>query len=401
MTRAQIMSLLKQQQQRGNFREALDIFNAASRQKGFRHNQATYAVMIHILGHAHKFKAMELLLNRMKQEPFKFRSGVFADVIRVYGRAGMPEKAINTFYTALQSFKCKYGQKLFNTLLKVLINIGCLDMAADTLFFNDLKEFGICPSVFSYNLLIKAFCKANKLDLALKLVAHMQSQGCPPDVITFGTLIGGLCESGRVEEALGTLNEMRDKGCDPDVVVYNTIINGLSRDGQLERANDMLLKMESRGCKPDVITYNTLINGFCKMGKGHKAIGLLREDMLEKGVDPDVITFSTLMNFLYEVGKLQDCKSLFDEMAAKGLSPDVTSYNILIKALCKENMIADAICIVHNMNCGDTVPSVASYKVIIDSLCDKGMISQARQILVEALKKGLVKATIDHGIQAL
>ena len=87
----QILSFLKQQQQRADFRASLNIFNATLRQKGFRHNQATYAVMIHILGHAHKFKAMELLLNRMKQEPFKFRPGVFVDVIRVYGRAGMPE----------------------------------------------------------------------------------------------------------------------------------------------------------------------------------------------------------------------------------------------------------------------------------------------------------------------
>lgn len=124
---------------------------------------------------------------------------------------------------------------------------------------------------------------------------------------------------------------MLKKCCDPDAIVYNTIINGLSSDGQLERDKDMLLGMESIGCKPDVVTYNTIINGFCKVGKGHEAIGLLGEDMLEKSIDADVISFSTLMNFLYGEGKLQDCKRLFDELVARGLSPDVTSYNILIK----------------------------------------------------------------------
>lgn len=96
------------------------------------------------------------------------------------------------------------------------------------------------------------------------------------------------------------------------------------------------------------------------------------EDVLEKGIDPDVITLSTLMNLQHGVGKLQDCKSLFDEMATKGLNPDVTSSNILIKVLCQENMIVDAICILHNMNCGNIVSNVAIYKVIIDYLVTKG-----------------------------
>eukprot|EP01018_Ginkgo_biloba_P018827 Gb_38399 [translate_table: standard] len=389
LTHAHVISLLKNET---DVRAALHTFITALQQKGFRHNQSTYALMIHKLGHAQKFKTMEVLLQKMKDEAFQCQPGVFADVIKLYGRAGMPNQAINTFYE-VQSFKCKYTQKLFDTLIIALVSMDCLGMARD--LFADIKQLGIFPSVYSLNILIKAYCKSDKLDSAFDLVDYMKTQGCLPGVITFGRLVGGLCQGGKVDDSLGLLNEMWSKGCVPDVVIYNTIINGLCREGKLLRAKEILADMELRGLKPDVVTYNTIIHGLCKVGQLQQAIRLLR-DISDKGVDPDVISFSTVMNFLCDKGELHECKVLYDEMLVKGLSPDITSYNILIKVLCKEGMIHGAIQIVHNMLGGDCVPNKASYRVVIDSLCDKGEFNQAGQVLAEALKMGLVRQGIDY-----
>lgn len=260
------------------------------------------------------------------------------------------------------------------------MNNHYLDMARDILYDPNLTHLGISPNTCSYNLVIKAYCKADDVGSAWGLFRHMEAQGCVCDVITYAALIGGLCRNGRVEESIGLLREMFDKRCHPDVVVYNTIINGLCREGDVVRAEEMLSDMEERGCEPDVVTYNSLMYGLCKMGKFQDAVGLLKDVMPQKGIPPDLISFSTLMCFANSC----DFRVLQSSMLAKGFSPDVAWCSIVIKALCKQGSILEAL---HFVN---SFPNAVSYRVVIGSLCGEGMYDHARKILGEALKKGFV-----------
>ncbi|PRQ21272.1 hypothetical protein RchiOBHm_Chr7g0237351 [Rosa chinensis] len=51
---------------------ALEIFNMVSEQKGFNHNNATYATILNKLGQSKKFKAVDAVLYQMKYDACKY-----------------------------------------------------------------------------------------------------------------------------------------------------------------------------------------------------------------------------------------------------------------------------------------------------------------------------------------
>ncbi|KAI9090404.1 hypothetical protein K1719_028739 [Acacia pycnantha] len=94
---------------------AKEIFDYASLQPNFRHSYSTYLILILILklGRARYFSLVDDLLRRLKSDSQPIIPTLFSYLIKVYGEAALPDKALKTFYTMMQ-FDCKQkgiGQK--------------------------------------------------------------------------------------------------------------------------------------------------------------------------------------------------------------------------------------------------------------------------------------------------
>src|SRR5690606_23582888 len=79
--------------------------------------------------------------------------------------------------------------------------------------FEQMKKFRIKPTTYTYNLLIKGFCKSNNIDAAMAIFETMKishSKRTRPDGWTYNTLISALYRTQQYEEARKLLKEMEE-----------------------------------------------------------------------------------------------------------------------------------------------------------------------------------------------
>jgi len=371
---------------------ALRVFKRACTAPGYRPILPLYDKLIEKLGRGKLFAEMAEILEQMKLESCKCTEGFIINVIKIYGLARIPQQAFKIFYE-MKDFNCQWSIRSFNTLLSALFRSNRLDMAKA--LYDDIDSFGIRPDVCTYNILIKAKCEDGQVDTASELFDEMQKRGsgCRPNVITYTILMRGFCQQGKLECVIGLVDDMGRNGCVPDVVAYNTLMNGLCKQGSLRHAIEVKNEMAAKGCEPDVISYNILVNAFCESGKLKEANSLFHQ-MAQKGQKPNFVTYNALLKGLCKEGKVYEAAELFRQMLFKGCLPNTETHEVLIHAFCAEDgksleakKYLDAM-LRERMN-----PSMETCNTLINALCKEGNMLEA----TKALGQVKVKTGFDLG----
>eukprot|EP01018_Ginkgo_biloba_P026049 Gb_23263 [translate_table: standard] len=374
-------------------RKALGIFNSATGEypNGFKHNQATFGLMIARLACAGQFVAAESLLQRMNHEKCQCTEEIFVTLSRAYGRAHKPLEALRTFHK-MKDFQCKPTQKSYITIFAVLVQENLLKMAHK--FYAYMNKVGIEPHVSTFNILIKALCKGpHTLDGAFKVFRKMPQKGCIPDSFTYSTLIDGLCKHGRLSDAKEIMEEMQMKGCAPNVVTYSTMIHGFCISSQLDDAMKLLDEMAAKKISPNVVTYSTLMHGLCKVGRSLEAMNLL-DKMVRTRQYPNMITYTSLINGLCKEGKINAAMEILDQMKLKGWTPDAALYNMLVTTFCNGNKLQEAANLLDEMILSGVTPNAVTghihqnmHCVVIQGFCKAGKLDLAFQIYLSMLTR--------------
>jgi len=140
---------------------ALEIFNRAGEQDGYKHNLYTYRVMIQKLLDAKYHEEAINLLNEMTAESFRCRDpAVFNSLIKSYGQALLMEAAFKVFHR-MHDF-CKPDIDSYNALLSALVQNNRHETAIA--FFNQLGCAGIPLTVSTFNIAINALCYVNRVE---------------------------------------------------------------------------------------------------------------------------------------------------------------------------------------------------------------------------------------------
>lgn len=371
---------------------ALRVFKRACTAPGYRPILPLYDKLIEKLGRGKLFAEMAEILEQMKLESCKCTEGFIINVIKIYGLARIPQQALKIFYE-MEDFNCQWSIRSFNTLLSALFRSNRLDMAGA--LYDDIGNFGIRPDVCTYNILIKAKCEDGQMDAASKLFDEMQKRGstCRPNVVTYTTLMRGFCQQGKLERVIGLVDDMGRKGCVPDVVVYNTLMYGLCKHGNLRHAIEVKNEMAAKGCEPDVISYNILINAFCESGNFREANSLFHQ-MAQKGHKPNIVTHNALLKGLCKEGKVYEAAKMFPQMLFEGCLPNSETHEILIHAFCTENgMSLEAKKFLDAMLRERMNPSMETCNTLIKALCKEGNVFDA----TKALGQVKVKTGFDLG----
>lgn len=127
--------------------------------------------------------------------------------------------------------------------------------------YSNMKRDGLEPNVYTYNILLKALCKNDRVDGAHKLLVEMSDKGYSPDAVSYTTIVSSMCKLNMVKEARELARRLS-----PIVPVYNALINGVCREGNFEEAFELLAEMTDKGAIPNVITYTTIISSLSNSG---------------------------------------------------------------------------------------------------------------------------------------
>lgn len=308
---------------------ALDIFNRVSSQRGFSHNNSTYAVILHKLGRCKKFEAIDAVLHQMTYETCKFHEGIFLNLMMHFSKSSLHERVLEMFNAIQPVVREKPSLKAISTCLNLLVESDQADLAR-TFLLSTKKNHNLIPNTCIFNILVKHHCRNGNIDSAFEVIKEMkQSDISRPNVITYSTLLDGLCRSGKLQEAIDLFEEMVSKDqILPDALTYNILINGFCRRGKVDRATKIMDFMRKNGCDPNIFNYSSLMNGFCKEGRLQEAKEIFNE-MKSAGLKPDKVTYTTLINCLCRAGGIDElltCLKRWKRENAKLMLSPLMSY---------------------------------------------------------------------------
>ncbi|KAK1429524.1 hypothetical protein QVD17_11735 [Tagetes erecta] len=348
---------------------AKEIFDLASNlHPDFHHSYATIQTLILKLGRSRHFSLMNSILSCLKSDRrYTVPPSLFTHIIRIYGDADLPDKALKTFYTILE-FDIKPRTKQLNVILEILVSKRSYIRPAFDLF-KAAHRYDVCPNVESYNILMRAFCSNDDLSIAYQLFNQMLKRDVVPNVESYRILMQGLCRKSQVNRAVDLLEDMLNKGFVPDTLTYTTVLNSLCRKKKLREAYKLLCRMKVKGCNPDIVHYNTVILGFCRENRAHDACKVL-EDMPANGCLPNLVSYQTLVGGLCSQGLYDEAKSYLDLMMLKGFFPHVSVWHVLINGLCNVGKIDDACLVLEGMLKSGEAPHVHTWMDVVSRICE-------------------------------
>ncbi|KAK7263305.1 hypothetical protein RJT34_30893 [Clitoria ternatea] len=369
---------------------ALKIFNMVSEQKGFNHNNATYATILEKLARFKKFQAVDRILHQMTYESCKFHEGIFINLMKHFSKSSLHDKVFHAFFSIQSIVREKPSPKAITTCLNLLLDSNRVDLARK-LLLHCKRNLTHKPNVCVFNILVKYHCKNGDLDSAFDVVKKMRSSEFSyPNLVTYSTLMDGLCQNGRLKEAFELFEEMvsRDQLV-PDPLTYNVFINGFCRGGKPDRARNVIEFMKNNGCRPNVFNYSALVNGLCKVGKLQDAKGVL-DEMKSSGLKPDTVTYTTLINFFCRNGQIGEAMELLEEMKENECPADTVTFNVILGGLCRDGRFEEALDMLEKLPHQGVYLNKGSYRIVLNSLTQKCELHKAKKLLGLMLSRGVL-----------
>ncbi|KAJ8629019.1 hypothetical protein MRB53_022342 [Persea americana] len=305
----------------------------------FRCKRAIYEMTVSRLAAAKRFSSIEEIINHQKKFSDISKEGFTIRLISLYGKANMFDHARKLF-DELPQLNSPRTVKLFNALLTA--GSDSKEYETVTKIFHELAaECAVKPNVFSYNILIQAFCKMGSLDQAFSVLESMEENGVTPNLITFNTLLNGFYSCNQYTDAEKIWAEMQRIGCVPDIISYNAKLRGMVSEGKLEEAVELVDELRDRGPKPDIFSFNALIKGYCTDGKLEEAKKIYKE-LLANKCAPNRWTFESLIPFVSDKGDLELAMKLCKESISRKCSIDVGIVQGVVDALVRESRTEEA-----------------------------------------------------------
>ncbi|QHN85340.1 Pentatricopeptide repeat-containing protein [Arachis hypogaea] len=295
--------------------------------------------------------------------------------------------------------------------------------------FEAMREVNVRPDSFSYNTVIKGYCKVGKTRKALEMIREMEAgddgRNVGPDKVSYMTVmqacygegdvdccvslyhemnekglvvpphayslvVCGLCRQGKVVEGLNVFEEMRRDSCRANKAVYTALIYGYEKTGNVDGTMRLFERMRQEGIKLDEVTYGAIVNGLCKGGRVEEALGYLefcKENgvmvnamidealalfkwMEEEGCEQTVYTYIILISELFKVHRNEEALNLWDMMIDKCITPNVACFRALSMGLCFSDKVKEAC-------------------KLADGIVDKGreISGKVRTLIINALRK--------------
>lgn len=276
---------------------------------------------------------------------------------------------------------CLEGYRLY----KELFDIGDRDVkdGGSTGVVTMLK-----PNARTFNGLMLSFYRNEMFDRVEEIWTEMGELACcEPNLYSYNILMAAYCDGGEIGKAWDLWERITSKGLRPDVVAYNTLIGGYCELGMVEKGEELYREMVMSGIEPTCLTYQHFMLGYCGIEDLDSAM-LLYKDMRSKGFTPSSSTIDAVMAGLCSVERVFEALNLFNAVVSENndFVAKRTSYDLLIKGLCVEGELKEALKLQAQMAGKGFLPDSEIYCAFIEC-CEK----HGKPDMAEILRKEMVQ----------
>ncbi|KAK4773076.1 hypothetical protein SAY87_028095 [Trapa incisa] len=281
----------------------IELFNWASQQHRFQHNECTYHITIKKLGAAKLYEEMDTVVNQVLAVSHIGNEALYNTMIYFFTEASKLVRAVNIFNHMRNSRKvdCRPSVRTYNILFAAFLSrgknfyISHVYMECISGLFKQMVNDGIEPDIFAVNCMIKGYVLSLHVNDALRIFHQMGVvYKCRPNAFSYDYLIHGLCAQARTINARELFGEMKEKGFLPSSKSYNSLVSALALSGEIEDSLSFMWEMIDKQRSGDLITYRTVLDEMCRRKNVKEAMNLLKQ-LQER----DVVDGQTYRKLLY------------------------------------------------------------------------------------------------------
>ena len=178
---------------------------------------------------------IQLFLDDLSQFHQKPSAEVYRQAMMVYSRAGKVAKVKSLFERRVADHGPPRSLYSLTPLLDVYAQIGNVQETHEQ-FQKIAEEFQLTPNTVCWNILLKAYAKADDLAGAFSVFSDMLKDGVQPDSHTFGTLMDICASRGDIGNTRWLLREAQNCQVQITMPMLDTVVRVYCNNGRLDLA---------------------------------------------------------------------------------------------------------------------------------------------------------------------
>ncbi|KZV23300.1 pentatricopeptide repeat-containing protein [Dorcoceras hygrometricum] len=355
-------------------KQALKVFNAASRTINPARTLKLHSAIIHFLTEAKLYVKARCLIK---------------DLIETLSTTRKPHKVCSSIFNALNQGQTS-GDNLnvFGVLIVALCEKGLVDEG-----YWVYRKLVKLPALQVCNALLNGILKSGRVEFMWNVYGDMVLKGAYPSEVTYGILMDAYRDRGDFAKAKELFDEMIEKGLKPTVVIYTTLIHCLCLENRMSEAESFFRGMQEVDVDPNVYTYNTLMDGYCKMANVQKVLKLYQE-MLDNKVLPNFVTYCSILDLFAKMDDLLAFRSYFVHMVKLNVVPNVYIYNCILDGFCKTGDLSSAQDMYLEMEKFGISPDVFTWSILMKGYCSIGRVQDAENVFWRMKNAGLIANSV-------
>lgn len=222
----------------------------------------------------------------------------------------------------------------FSSVVKAAVQANKIHLAMD--LYKETRRT-VSHGVATYNALIDALVRGNRLQQGHMLFKDMALQNVLPDLITYSILIKGYAAAGDLETAITLLGQMQRCGISPDAVLFNSILHGCAKSQRRALTEHVLADMEAAGIAPSNYTLSILVKLYGRCGDLKAAMQVIETYPAKFGFSLNAQVYTCLMSACISAAELPKAFEVYQKMLDASCKADTKTYETLLVGCLKHS----------------------------------------------------------------
>lgn len=222
------------------------------KKRGIQHDVVSYSSIISCYSKSSKLYKVLQLFEQMKRRKITPDRKVYNAVIYALAKGRLVKEAVNLMGT-MEDNNVTPDSITYNSIIKPLCKARRVDEAKH--FFDEMLKRRICPTIRSFHAFFRVLRSEEEV---FELLDQMRELGCDPTIETYIMLIRKFCRWRKLDAVIKLWNGMKEAGVGHDRSSYIVLIHGLFLNGKLEEAYKYYVEMLEKGFLPEPKTEQML-----------------------------------------------------------------------------------------------------------------------------------------------
>ncbi|KAL5981915.1 hypothetical protein ACLOJK_015982 [Asimina triloba] len=357
--------------------KALMFFRWAGENSSFKHDAATYNVMVRFLTREDCIDKFWIIVNEMKDTGYEMEMETYTKASGWFFKRKMMKDAVDLYELKMDNSHKPPAQDCMFLLRKIIVAENP-DME---LFSRVMKVFTSSGNTLTRSIfdgVLKSLTGAGKLRECDRILKVMEAGGFEANSAVCSQVVLGLCKAGNLDGACAFLEGRESSGRNPDMKAWGSLIQGLCIAGEIDKAVSCFRKMLDINRPADAgSAFELLVNGLCRKSREIDACKLLVEMVNRKQLQPWHVTYMMLVDKLLAQKSLKEALGLLGLMKSHGFPPYIDPF---INYISKSGSGEDAVIFLKAVTV-KTFPSTAVVIRMFEAFFREGRRNAAHDLL--------------------